>query len=444
MNSILCAIDFSETADRAARAAAALARALGAQLEVLHVVELPPGLATGAMVRVAGTIREEAEEELAARLGALERYEVPVKGRVELGRAEQVIAAAVQRQRPALLVLGTRNRGTVGRTLFGSVAESCLRLASCPVLIVPQGSTSWLDYWKREGRPLHVTAGIDFSPASEAALQWLRQLREEVACDIDVVYLYWPIRESQRLGLPLLAAEEDGRGEIGQILERELRARVGDLPGSGALRVRARAIWNGELNPLVWEAETDGADLLVVGTSQGSGPSTALGVVRSAKTPVLCVPAAAEPAPAVRSREPLRHVAVFTDLSELGDSAVDEAAWLLRGSGLLTICHVSPPEAPGSTESDRARIEGRLRGLRESVEKTGAIRVKTLIHENSNPAEGIVQAIRRIGPDVVVVASHGRSGVSRAVLGSVAETVVRHASAPVLVVPPADRRNPGF
>jgi nucleotide-binding universal stress UspA family protein len=444
MNTILCAIDFSETGGRAARAAAALARALGARLEVLHVVQLPPGLGTGAMVKVAGTIREEAEEELAGRLRALERYEVPVKGRVELGRAEEVIAAAVETQAPALLVLGTRDRGTVGRTLFGSVAENSLRLASCPVLIVPQGSTSWLDYWKSERRPLQVTAGIDFSPASDAALHWLRQLREKVACDIDVVYLYWPIRESQRLGLPLLAAEEDGRGEIGQILERELRARVGDLPGSGALRVRARAIWNGELNPLVWEAETDGADLLVVGTSQRSGPSTALGVVRSAKTPVLCVPAAAEPAPAAHTREPLRHVAVFTDLSELGDSAVNEAAWLLRGMGLLTICHVAPPGVPGSDEHDRGRIEARLRALRESVAKMGAIRVRTLIHENSNPAEGIVQAIRRIGPDVVVVSSHGRSGVSRAVLGSVSETVVRHAPTSVLVVPAADRRNPAL
>ena len=443
MKTVLCAVDFTETADRAANAAAALARALDARLEVLHVLELPPGLAAGSMVRVAGAIRQEAEQELAGRLKVLERYEVQVKGRVELGRAEQVIAAAVEALSPAILVLGTRNRGTFGRTLFGSVAENSLRLASCPVLIVPQGSTSWLDDWKREGRPLQVTAGIDFSPASDSALQWLRRLCEQVSCDVDVVHLYWPMRESQRLGLPLTGGEEDGHGEIQKILERELRTRVGDLPGSGTLRVRARALWNGERNPLVWEAETDGADLLVVGSSQRSGPSTALGVVRSAKTPVLCVPTAAEQAPTASSREPLRHVAVFTDLSELGDSAVNEAAWLLRGAGLLTICHVAPPETPGSDSQDRARIEQHLRALRESAEKMGGVRAKTLVHESPSPADGIVQAIRRIGPDVVVMSSHGRSGVSRAVLGSVAEVVIRHAPTPVLVVPPADRRSPG-
>jgi nucleotide-binding universal stress UspA family protein len=53
-----------------------------------------------------------------------------------------------------------------------------------------------------------------------------------------------------------------------------------------------------------------------------------------------------------------------------------------------------------------------------------------------------VQAIRRIGPDLVVLTSHGRSGVSRAILGSVAEQVVRHAPTPVVVIPPPAHRNP--
>jgi hypothetical protein len=59
-------------------------------------------------------------------------------------------------------------------------------------------------------------------------------------------------------------------------------------------------------------------------------------LVRFAKTPVLCVPVAAEKPHEAAAREPLRHVAVFTDLSELGDAAVSEAVWVLRGRGLLT------------------------------------------------------------------------------------------------------------
>jgi nucleotide-binding universal stress UspA family protein len=48
--------------------------------------------------------------------------------------------------------------------------------------------------------------------------------------------------------------------------------------------------------------------------------------------------------------------------------------------------------------------------------------------------EAIVQAARRLGADTIVVGSHGRTGAARAVLGSVAEAVVRHADRPVYVV----------
>jgi nucleotide-binding universal stress UspA family protein len=442
MNTILCATDLSETADRATEAAAALARALGVKLEVLHVVEIPAGLGGESMLAYTGAIRQEAEQELVGRLHKLARYEVPIKGRVELGRAREVIVSFVETHTPGLLVLGTHDRSRFGRALFGSVAEHCLQNASCPVMIVPQGSSSWLDEWKRQQRPLQVTAGIDFSPASEAALQWLRQLREQIPSDVDLVHLYWPIRESRRLGLPLVGDEDEGHGEISRVIERELRARVGTLPGSGDVRVRARAMWSDEMNPLVWEAETDGADLIVVGTSQRGASSTALGVLRSAKTPVVCVPARAEKAPVEPARRPLRHVAVFTDLSELGNSAVPEAVWLLRGAGLLTICHVSPAEAPGAGPEDRVGIERQLHALAALASGSAGLRVKTLVHESTDPAHGIVQAIRRIGPDLVVLTSHGRSGVSRAILGSVAEQVVRHAPTPVVVIPPPAHRNP--
>jgi nucleotide-binding universal stress UspA family protein len=50
------------------------------------------------------------------------------------------------------------------------------------------------------------------------------------------------------------------------------------------------------------------------------------------------------------------------------------------------------------------------------------------------PATEIVKAAREWPADVIVIGSHGRTGVPRAILGSVAEAVVRHAPCPVLVV----------
>jgi nucleotide-binding universal stress UspA family protein len=62
-------------------------------------------------------------------------------------------------------------------------------------------------------------------------------------------------------------------------------------------------------------------------------------------------------------------------------------------------------------------------------------------------AEGILDAVRRAGADLVVMATHGRTGVARAVLGSVADAVVAAAPVPVLLVhpqpaagPPGDRQ----
>lgn len=52
------------------------------------------------------------------------------------------------------------------------------------------------------------------------------------------------------------------------------------------------------------------------------------------------------------------------------------------------------------------------------------------------PESGILEAINELGSDLVVMASHGRSGLTRFLLGSVAEEVVRRALCPVLVVKP--------
>ncbi len=50
-------------------------------------------------------------------------------------------------------------------------------------------------------------------------------------------------------------------------------------------------------------------------------------------------------------------------------------------------------------------------------------------------AHGILAAADRVGADMIVMGTHGRTGLSRLVLGSVAEAVLRRAAVPVLVVP---------
>ena len=59
-----------------------------------------------------------------------------------------------------------------------------------------------------------------------------------------------------------------------------------------------------------------------------------------------------------------------------------------------------------------------------------------------DPAREIVKYATRHGIDLIVLGGHGRSGVSRALLGSVAERVARTAPCPVLTVPPPEQLRP--
>jgi len=60
-------------------------------------------------------------------------------------------------------------------------------------------------------------------------------------------------------------------------------------------------------------------------------------------------------------------------------------------------------------------------------------------HWHEDPAVGIGNVAARLGADVIVIASHGRSGLRRVLLGSVAQQVVQREPRPVLIVrPPYD------
>jgi nucleotide-binding universal stress UspA family protein len=140
-------------------------------------------------------------------------------------------------------------------------------------------------------------------------------------------------------------------------------------------------------------------------------------------------------------------ILVATDLSAASDAAVDQAillAW--RMAAPLEILHVLelPVEIPfGPTFLDAgggnpyARIAGALADLTARA-AIGGVASRTKILEGS-PAIEINKRARELAASLVVIGTHGRTGLAHAVLGSVAERVIRHASCPVLTVPFASR-----
>jgi len=141
-----------------------------------------------------------------------------------------------------------------------------------------------------------------------------------------------------------------------------------------------------------------------------------------------------------------------TDFSECGNFALSYAASLARTFNAKIICvNVIEPIIPtvgysGMTEplpiadiADQLEdsAERELPKLAECDECAG-IEVEELVVHGEAASE-IVRVARDHHVDLIVISSHGRTGLGRILFGSTAEAVVRHATCPVLVVkPPAD------
>jgi nucleotide-binding universal stress UspA family protein len=325
----------------------------------------------------------------------------------------------------------------VGRLFVGSVAERLVRLCKRPVLVVPPGAELKLLGPPRTG-PLRLTVVLDRGPAGEAAAALAGQLRTSAPADVTFVHLYDSDQEHARLGLPIPFASTGPDPDIVTLLDRDLRPRTEHVPGQGRVELRLCAVRGSAAEFLGWTAVAQHADLLIVGAASGQGDglerSAAVDVVRAATGPVLVAPAPARAAVATgHGIAPLRSVLVATDLSDAGNAAVAESYRLLRASGgVVELCHVSAGE-PLSPER-WTEAQKQLWALVPAQAEAHGIVTRVSVLHGDTPAEALLQASERLGADVLVVGSHGRSGLARAVLGSVADSLVRRSAKPVLIV----------
>jgi nucleotide-binding universal stress UspA family protein len=173
----------------------------------------------------------------------------------------------------------------------------------------------------------------------------------------------------------------------------------------------------------------------VVGTSQHRIGSMGLGTMATANLPVLCVPARMGAVPVEAPvLTPVRTLLVPTDLSALGNAAVRQACRMLAAAGgSIVICHVVL-DPRGLTMDERDGLHRNLLALVPAEASRLGIRSRVFLQDSGPPATAIVQAVRRLGCEGIVMSSHGRSGLSGALLGSVAEAVVRESPVPVTVI----------
>lgn len=200
------------------------------------------------------------------------------------------------------------------------------------------------------------------------------------------------------------------------------------------------------------------ADLVVMAT-HGRGPltrlwlgSTADGLIRRCSVPVLLV----RPREGGGRRALPRHLVVPLDGSRLARAALDPAARLAEATGgrITLLRVVQPVMGPGFGPADfpqgvdaaateaaedeaaeklgRAAAELRDRGLDVAVE----------VVRRPDVARAVLDAASGLEADATVMATHGRGGVRRLLLGSVADKVIRGSEDPVLVVHPGPEAGP--
>ena len=130
-----------------------------------------------------------------------------------------------------------------------------------------------------------------------------------------------------------------------------------------------------------------------------------------------------------------------TDFSTAGQTALEMATSLARDRGAtLVIMHVEePPMAYGGGELyygiEEPNREELKRMLSEVVPADPAVPYEHRLMIGS-PATAIVEMAERENADLIVMPTHGRTGLLRLLMGSVAEEVVRKAKCPVLTVKP--------
>ena len=306
-------------------------------------------------------------------------------------------------------------------------------------------------------RPLYaqVVAGYDGSEPAAAALAFALTAAEQFGGELTVVNASDSLTASvitiaERAG----AARDASRTAIEQSLEPyrrvlldEVRARV----AAHAVPVRMEFATNEPDAAILDAARRWDATAIVVGTHGHAGltravlGSTAESVVRDAAVPVTVVRAGATIAP-------LRRVVVGVDSSDPSESAATLAVGMaLEQHVRLVLCTVSKTAdvlAMAATYGyDPSPLLADVRAaardvLDKAVEYAHAVDLypDTSVIDDRDPAHGIVAAAELHHADAIVVGTHGRHGMRRALAGSVAEAVARTSPLPVIIVPSSAER----
>ena len=293
-----------------------------------------------------------------------------------------------------------------------------------------------------------ILVPLDFSPASAEALDYTVSMAKQFHAAVHLVHVYPPDGASSAPGAGhLLLQSAQAIERLNEELTGIHRKHVPAFCPENC-HIRSGRTYE-QIISLAYEIN---ADLIVLSTRGHSGlkhlvlGSTAERVVRSARCPVLVVRKRKQKAKASGEAFSIRTILVPTDFSQCSLAGTEYAAFLARNlHATLRLFHAIHPYTDYAFV-DRAGI--RLSGLAEAAEETARQEIDALkqmdflrdlpVQTELRPGfavDEICAAARDTKVDLIVTSTHGRTGLKHALIGSVAEHVVRYAERPVLVVP---------
>jgi nucleotide-binding universal stress UspA family protein len=235
MKKILVPTDFSPASDRALEQAGELARALGAEIHLLHKIAYPPpqpptdlldrlddaALFDYVLKDVIERPEREADEGLEVRRKRVRDMGISVTTHLEKsGEIYDRIQNAIETLKPDLLVMGTHGREGMERWLLGSVAERALARAGVDVLTLHADSP----VARREEGFGEILVATDFSDGARRALEAARKLAGSLGASICVLHVL-ESRFAPRRGTDMpvvIVAGPELRAEAQKALEGEL------------------------------------------------------------------------------------------------------------------------------------------------------------------------------------------------------------------------------
>ena len=283
---ILFASDGSESSELAATTAVGLAKITGSELHVLHVAPAfpdyfePSDPGPGPTEREGRRILDEQVKKIENVGGTVARSHLRMGG-----GAEEVIDLSEELE-TGLIVLGSRGRGRIRRALMGSVSDSVVRHAHCPVMVVR---------WKPVVFPAKILLATDGSEEAALAAQSAADLAARTASELHVTYVGKALQGGFVAGVDVGPVPPGYQEALDKEAKELLQAQLERMREAGASVTEAHLMSGRADEEIILLAEQVGADLVVVGSRGLGGVRRALmgsvsdSVVRHAHCPVLVV-----------------------------------------------------------------------------------------------------------------------------------------------------------